>query len=134
MRRKGELKVPPFFIFYGKKNLVRMKWYKCADFWMVLGETANAFSNVIDLRKVEIPEGVTDIESQAFKDCSLLQEVILPRSLGTIDDEAFYDCSSIYAIRYNGTIDEWTNITIGTDVFTEISITKIICIDGIIDI
>lgn len=38
MRKNGELKVPHFFIFYGKKNLVRMKWYKCADFWIVLGE------------------------------------------------------------------------------------------------
>lgn len=51
-----------------------------------------------DLRHVVLPEGVTDIGTGAFEDCTALKTVFLPASLITIGDRAFRYCSSLREI------------------------------------
>jgi len=51
-----------------------------------------AFENCVNLRKVVIPEGVTEIPAYCFKGCTALKTVKIPRSLTMIGNEAFADC------------------------------------------
>ena len=43
-----------------------------------------------DVQHVEIPEGITVIKENAFRDCSELQSVMLPDSITEIHDYAFF--------------------------------------------
>ena len=47
---------------------------------------------------LEIQEGITAIEKNAFRDHYEIREVILPRSLKYIEDYAFFDCHYLKAI------------------------------------
>ena len=47
------------------------------------------------VKSVTIPENVTTIEREAFKDCTLLSEVNLPDSLVKIELEAFMNCTNL---------------------------------------
>lgn len=45
--------------------------------------------------KIVMPEGITKIGYQAFKDCYKLSSIIIPTSLTYIGEEAFYNCSKL---------------------------------------
>ena len=45
-----------------------------------------------------IPEGTTEIEDNAFEDCSSLTSVTIPNSVTKIGEEAFNDCSSLTSV------------------------------------
>ena len=47
------------------------------------------------VKSVTIPENVTTIEREAFKDCTSLSEVNLPDSLVRIESEAFRNCTNL---------------------------------------
>ena len=51
-----------------------------------------------DLRVVDIPEGVTEIEHQAFQDCWSLANVTIPDSVTWIQTSAFQGCSSLASV------------------------------------
>ena len=70
-----------------------------------------AFYYCDGLERVEIPEGVTNINSEAFSHCFSLKEVILPKSISRIDTKAFYFCSETSLdVIYNGDINDWLRI------------------------
>ncbi|MEE0870800.1 MAG: leucine-rich repeat domain-containing protein, partial [Bacteroidaceae bacterium] len=50
------------------------------------------------LASVKIPESVTSIGVEAFKDCILLDSVSIPNSVTSIGDDAFYNCSSLSSV------------------------------------
>ena len=56
-------------------------------------------------------------------------DVSLPKSLTTIGKKAFYYCSDLKEIKYNGSMEEWNNITKELD-WDYYSIKKVICSDG----
>ena len=47
---------------------------------------------------VIIPNNITTIPAEGFKDCTQLQNIILPTSLITIGESAFYGCTSLKSI------------------------------------
>lgn len=51
------------------------------------------------LKKIEIPESVSDIGKGAFSWCRNLEEVKLPESLTKLSDEAFYECNVLSKIE-----------------------------------
>ena len=51
-----------------------------------------------DITDVIIPDGVTTIERDAFKNCRKLKSIILPSSLREIQGYAFSDCTSLQSI------------------------------------
>ena len=73
----------------------------------------NAFYAVRSLTKVTICEGVTSIGGSAFNACVDLEEINLPASLTSIGSGAFSTCSNLTEIHYQGTIDQWLNMTFG---------------------
>lgn len=47
---------------------------------------------------VVIPEGVTEIGENVFKNCSFLRTVVIPESVTVINTAAFYNCASLQSI------------------------------------
>ena len=51
------------------------------------------------LKRVIVPEGITQIEENAFNACTNLVEVVLPESLLAIGESAFYDCTALKKVN-----------------------------------
>lgn len=62
----------------------------------------SGFSDCGGFTVLNIPEGVTQIQSEAFSSCSNVREIIFPSSLKDIFHMAFYACNNVNVIRFNG--------------------------------
>ncbi len=62
----------------------------------------SAFEGLSGLVRVEIPEGVEEIEACAFAHCSRLETVTIPRSLEWGASDAFYDCPNLVRAEVYG--------------------------------
>ena len=71
--------------------------------------------NSSDIESIIIPDSVETIENYAFWACNSLKNVIIGNGVKTIDYSVFEGCSSLTAIHYNGTEDDWGEITIDED-------------------
>ena len=72
-----------------------------------------AFTNVPrEILNINIPNGVTTIESHAFDGCSNIACISLPDTVADIGEKAFYNCKELEYINIP------TNATIGKDAFT----------------
>ena len=60
-----------------------------------------------------IPSGVTSVAMYAFSENPYLETLTIPNSLIKVEDSAFYNCKNLCAVSYNGTEEEWNQITIG---------------------
>ena len=112
-----------------------------------------AFQTCIGLTSINIPSGVTSISMETFNGCSALASVTLPDTLQTIGDSAFNDCSVLASItipssvtmidgyafcycealtdfNFNGTMEQWGAITLGTDWNLNAAFTVVHCTDG----
>ena len=75
------------------------------------------------IKTVIFENGATEIGSQAFRNCDKMTSLTLPNSIETISENAFYGCSSLTDVYYNGTQEEWNEVTIlsGNDVFNSVT-------------
>ena len=64
----------------------------------VTGIGVEAFKDCSSLASVVIPEGVTSIGNWAFNGCSSLTSVVIPEGVTSIGDSAFSDCASLTSI------------------------------------
>ena len=90
----------------------------------------NAFGYCINLMKVEIPKGVTSIDTNAFAYCANLMMVEIPSGINIIAANAFFNCTALKAIKFDGTIDEWSIATNGSSVNSGTGDYTVYCIDG----
>ncbi len=65
----------------------------------VVSLRGNAFSNMYLLKKVVLPDTITEIRGQAFKNDYKLKEVVLPKNLTYLGGESFYNCTSLEKIN-----------------------------------
>lgn len=81
------------------------------------GENSNTsdFSSTTAINFVRIGEGVTYIGENAFYNAAGMQEIIIPSTVTSIGAGAFNGCNGLTTIFYNGTEDEWNNITVGAN-------------------
>ena len=73
------------------------------------------FLNCTSLTSLWIPYGITTIDSSAFGNCTKLEEVFIPTSITTITTSAFSKCTSLKKVYYEGSEEQWSAITIGTN-------------------
>ena len=59
---------------------------------------SESFSNCPSLKRVVLPEGITDIEDFCFTNCKNLTEVILPNSLEDISHHVLSECDKLERI------------------------------------
>ena len=69
--------------------------------------------NLESLDLSECPN-LTEIESNAFANCSSLKEVILPASVTSFGVSAFSNCNALESIRFLGTLSEWISLDKGS--------------------
>ena len=76
----------------------------------VLGEDAFYHCGV---KRVVIPEGVEEIRSGAFSECSYLKKVILPSTLKKICKGAFYECDNLEFLKVIASCYVESNAVVG---------------------
>ena len=76
---------------------------------------ANAFDSNTVLKSIEINNGVTEIQKQAFAAMTALLTIIIPESVTIIDTKAFSDCAGLSEIHT--LITNPANVTLGDYVF-----------------
>lgn len=85
-----------------------------------------AFRNCTHLKEVTIPDGVTTIGKSAFCGCSGLESITIPNQVTTIGDYAFQNCAGLQTLTVSDSVRE-----MGWRVFEGCSsITKIIIAPG----
>lgn len=67
------------------------------------------------LSEVTFPASLKTIEKSAFGYCRNLSEVNLPTSLTTIQSYVFDYCSALKTVFYDGSLEQWSQITAGND-------------------
>ena len=72
-----------------------------------------AFSVCNSLTSVVIGDGVTYIENGAFSSCYSLTSVVIGSGVTSIGSNVFSSCDNLTDIYYNGTYEDWYNISIG---------------------
>lgn len=81
------------------------------------------------LTSISIENSCKVIGSNALDYCSSAKEIIIPDSVIHIDRYAFYGCSSLTEITFNGTVEQWNNVTKHSDWCYMVSVTKVVCTD-----
>ena len=74
-----------------------------------------AFKGCTSITNVTIPNSVKTIEADAFADCNGIRTVVFGSGIQTIGSNAFNGCSSLSKVYYIGSVDSWINIEIGTN-------------------
>lgn len=77
---------------YGCKKLTKIRLSKSQ-------KKSGNFRELPKLESIELPEGITEINSTAFMDCESLKKIVLPSTLEKIGDRAFTDCESLNEIN-----------------------------------
>ena len=91
---------------------------------------AAAFDLCSKLTKLTIGNSVTSIGYDAFYGCSSLTSVTIPISVTTIVDYAFYGCIGLTEITFEGTVEQWSTISLGSDWNSNVPATEVVCSDG----
>ena len=58
-------------------------------------------------------KNITKIDNIGFSRCSNLTTVLIPKSINNIIADAFKDCDNLNNLYYDGTMEDWLNITFG---------------------
>ena len=90
---------------------------------------AYAFQNCKDLESLNFPPNVTDIYSYTFQNCKKLKDIVLPSGLMTIQDYAFDGCSSLGKVTIPGGVQ-----TINEGAFRNSGLTEVILSDGVVSL
>ena len=80
----------------------------------------NAFEDC-ELIKIFLPNTITKIGKEAFRDCSNLTEITIPPKVKSIPDSCFYDCKSLEEVNLHEGIE-----SIASQAFENTSIRKIV--------
>ena len=67
-------------------------------FWKNINKIADFAFKGLDIKHIDIPNGVNEICSNAFANCIILRTVNLPKNLKIISSEAFINCESLSSI------------------------------------
>lgn len=74
-----------------------------------------AFSECPKLYEIQLPANLVTIEDWAFSYCTALTtDFIIPKTLKSIGKSAFVKCEALTDVYYEGTVNDWANISIST--------------------
>ena len=73
------------------------------------------FAGCTSLASVVIPECVTAIGEDAFKDCTSLTSVSIPEGVTVIGRGAFSGCTSLAEFKFSGSEKQWEAVKKGKD-------------------
>ncbi len=64
--------------------------------------------------RLVIPEGTSNIKAYAFYRCDSITSVVIPREVSSIEGCAFYNCQNLTDVYFEGSEEEWAEISIGS--------------------
>ena len=70
-----------------------------------------AFRDCTSLVSITIPNSVTDIGDWALYGCTSLTSVTIGDNVMSIGDWVFYGCTSLTSITFQGTKEQWNQIS-----------------------
>lgn len=73
-----------------------------------------AFRNANGIKKIQFPSSLVSIETYAFKECSNLTEVVIPDGVTIIESAAFANCASLKKVVVPSSV-----VGLGTDAFAD---------------
>ena len=62
-----------------------------------------------------VPDGVLSIESGAFAGCTRITSITVPSTVTSVGNGAFKGCLALLDVYHAGSINDWNNITVGTE-------------------
>ena len=77
---------------------------------------------------------VKEISDNGFVGSANLITIEIPNTIGVIGDNAFAYCSNLNTIKFNGTVEEWKQIELGTDWNSFVPATEVICTNGTVSL
>jgi hypothetical protein len=89
-----------------------------------------AFHGRWGLKSVVIPEGLTRISGGAFEYCEALESVVLPSTLKEIWADAFNMCKMLSSVEFRGTMAQFDAVTGKEDLLLYIPAKAVKCSDG----
>lgn len=78
-------------------------------------EVGSAFKDNDTITGVTIPEGYTDIGTEAFSGCTTLKKAVIPGSVDTISSSAFLGCTALDTVNFED--DTASSLTINAGAF-----------------
>ena len=94
----------------------------------------SAFYSCYNLTEIVIHDSVTSIGDEAFYSCANLTEIEIPDSVTSIGNSAFYNCYNLTSITFDGTMEQWNNVTKGYDWNYDVPATEVVCSDGEVEL
>ena len=79
----------------------------------------DVFSNCTNLQEISLPTNLTSIGDGAFENCSTLTSLTIPASVKEVGENAFSGCNNIANVYYQGTVDQWLDITFESALFQD---------------
>lgn len=73
--------------------------------------SANTFDGCVELERVTLPTKLKSIEMFAFRGCKNLASIHIPKFINDIDFYAFDGCSNLENIWFDGTIEQWGELS-----------------------
>ena len=70
----------------------------------------NAFANCAELVSVVLPEGVEVVDDFVFDGCKKLENIVFPASLKKLGFGVIGDCEWLEDIIFNGTMEQWSAV------------------------
>lgn len=72
----------------------------------------NAFADHNQITDIVLPSCMERIRAGAFSGCSGLRRITIPRKIKSIQEGTFEGCDNLEDVYYEGTMEEWKNISI----------------------
>ena len=85
------------------------------------------------IEEFEFPYGTNKVSS-VFQENKSLRKVILPETISELEGMCFYNCENLTVVEYKGTVSQWNNIYKGFSCFYGSGVTEINCIDGTVSV
>lgn len=97
----------------------------------ITGIAPSACSQLSNLQRLTIGDGIRTIGAESFLDCKKLEELSISYTVTKVCEKAFFDIPNLVFVNYGGRIEDWMNLYRNSkcEAFNQKSLI-IKCIDG----
>ena len=97
----------------------------------LLGGSAFANSGLVS---IDLPNSVKTLEGGVFQFCGSLESITISGNITEIPGDLFRGDTRLNSIMFRGTVAKWNSLRKGEGWNTNVPATKVVCIDGEVNI